>query len=278
MKNMTAAELDSFASNPDHFDAKYQVVACSECVPWEERIPKAIFYGSLTRIRQVLIDQAVIRPDLFDVKWTGGSGIEAWNPLSNEPPLPPPTATSDAADESAVDPAIRSQDESDSPVDAALGHAGFLAPLLNLRAPGPSQQPSGRYKYVIVLEGRDGHASADRLAPLLANSGAVVLLQTSEFRYHFSSRLRPWVHYVPLAHSAADATEKIEWLEQHPHLARKIAINAHNFGVSHLRLEDTFCYVLSALKAVSAVLNGSDLLTPWNPVMVWHTLFDFNEG
>lgn len=54
----------------------------------------------------------------------------------------------------------------------------------------------GKYKYLLVMIGSDGLASADRLPTLLAHSGAVVLLQESEFSYHFSARLKAWVHYV----------------------------------------------------------------------------------
>lgn len=92
-----------------------------------------------------------------------------------------------------------------------------------------------------------GFATADRFPDFIAHSGGVVLLQESEFSYHFSERLKPWVHYVPLAYNAADVVEKIEWLKAHDHLAQRIANNARNFGRSYLRLEDYYCYVSSYL-------------------------------
>ena len=58
----------------------------------------------------------------------------------------------------------------------------------------------------------------------------MILLQEAGFDYHFSTRLQPWVHYVPLTYSMADATEKIEWLIAHDDMARRIAQNARNFG------------------------------------------------
>ena len=48
------------------------------------------------------------------------------------------------------------------------------------------------YKYLIVLAGVSG---ADRLNTFLAHSGAVILLQETDFRYHYSAFLKPWVHY-----------------------------------------------------------------------------------
>ena len=48
------------------------------------------------------------------------------------------------------------------------------------------------YKYLIVIA---GVSSADRLNTFLAHSGAVILLQETDFRYHYSAFLKPWVHY-----------------------------------------------------------------------------------
>ncbi len=47
------------------------------------------------------------------------------------------------------------------------------------------------------------------MASILAHSGAVVLLQGSDLVFHFSEKLKPWVHYVPLTFSMADMTEKV---------------------------------------------------------------------
>lgn len=60
--------------------------------------------------------------------------------------------------------------------------------------------------------------------------GAVILLQETSFFFHFSVRLKPWVHYVPLAYNMADATDKIEWLKANDELAQRIASNGRNFG------------------------------------------------
>jgi protein glucosyltransferase len=93
----------------------------------------------------------------------------------------------------------------------------------------------------------------------------VVLLQESEFSYHFSARLRPWVHYVPLSYSAADLIDKLEWLRAHDDLAQRIAKNAKAFGDSYLRLEDHLCYAATALSTVGRLLNGSDALDAMDP-------------
>lgn len=139
---------------------------------------------------------AILRPDLIEAKWTGGTGVMAWNPTSEEEKFP-----SDIFDSRFKETSTETK-------------VGYLKPLLQNRLQDSVDVYVGKYKYLAVLTGAGGSATADRLADFLAHSGAVVLLQESEFSYHFSSRLRPWVHYVPLSYSASDLIEKIEWLKE----------------------------------------------------------------
>eukprot|EP01038_Epipyxis_sp_PR26KG_P005900 gene5900-8140_t len=67
---------------------------------------------------------------------------------------------------------------------------------------------------------------------------------------------------------ALSGLEKIEWLIEHDELAQQIAINARNFGRSYLRLEDQFCYVLTALEQIALVMNNTDALVPFDPLRV----------
>ena len=52
-----------------------------------------------------------------------------------------------------------------------------------------------KYRYLIVLCGLYG---SGRLNQILAHSGAVIMLQESDYLYHYSSFLKPWVHYGKL--------------------------------------------------------------------------------
>jgi hypothetical protein len=81
---------------------------------------------------------------------------------------------------------------------------GFISNVIGARIREAVDMRAGQFKYLVVLLGlNEGYATSDRLAALLAHSGAVILLQESSFSYHFSSFLKPWVHYVPLAYSLA---------------------------------------------------------------------------
>ena len=122
-----------------------------------------------------------------------------------------------------------------------------------------------RYKYLVVLA---GISAGERLTTYLAHSGAVILLQETDVVYHYSARLIPWVHYVPLSYTASDLIDKIEWLRANDKLARQIAKNAYAFGKSFLRLEDFYCYTATALRAFGNVTTP-DARQPYNPSRIY---------
>jgi hypothetical protein len=59
--------------------------------------------------------------------------------------------------------------------------------------------------------------------------------------------------FFPPFRSAADVVEKIEWLKSHDKEAQQIAVNARNFGLSYLRLEDQYCYVATLLDTLGGL-------------------------
>ena len=109
-----------------------------------------------------------------------------------------------------------------------------------------------------------GNSGADRLATFFAHSGSVVLLQETDYLTHFTSRLKPWIHYVPIAFNAADLVEKVLWLKAHDNIARRIAKNGWVFGKSYLRLEDYYCYAAAAMENIASIEVGSDALQHFN--------------
>ena len=138
----------------------------------------------------MIYDAAALRPDLLDVSFAP-SAMEAWNPLSDEP---------DRAMWLGVDPDPKNYTQN-------RNHPGFLQPIMKFN--DKRGYDPRHYKYVIVPVGSGDMSSSGRLAGLLAHSGAVVLMQMNTFAYHFSARLVPWVHYVPLSYSMADIIDKV---------------------------------------------------------------------
>lgn len=214
---------------------------------WSERIPKAAFAGYLSEVRQVFFDVALRNPDLIDAHWRGTSDVPPWHPASTEDPMPED----------------RENTFYHHIPDKSI-NTGYIEPLLSLRV-DDAVNVIGQYKYLVVLTGAGGFATADRLAEYLTYSGSVVLLQESEFCYHFTERLKPWVHYVPISYSAADVAEKVRWLREHDDLAQRIQLNAQNFAKSYLRLEDYFCYMATALDSIAQIQKGTSALDPFSP-------------
>eukprot|EP01033_Poteriospumella_lacustris_P005111 gene5111-3651_t len=219
--------------------------------PWAERLPKAAYFGSWSPIRQYAFDAATADPDLFDVAFGLSDGDEIFplNPTLREKRITSKDAEKFHPTDSAA-PAIRSQ---------LPGSAKALLPFAKSRPYFP-----GHYKYVVVMLAMDGEATSGRLAELLAHSGAVILLQESSLRYHFSARLIPWVHYVPLSYSSADLVRKVRWLREHDDLAQQLAANARAFARSYLRIEDYYCYALHAMEAVASGM-GDDADDGFSP-------------
>jgi hypothetical protein len=226
-----------------------------EDIPWDLKINKCAYYGTLTENRQIFFHHAITRPDLIDVGWTMDYlGPFDWNPHSQNPHR----MNSDTVNEF----------QNTSTSSGRSSSAGYNSNLL------PTQLKHGgvnfvkKYKYLVVLTGLNGDALSGSLNNLLTQSGAVILLQRSPFLYHYSSHLKPWVHFVPLSYSGDDIVEKIEWLQAHPHMARRIAENGRRFGQSYLRLEDYFCYFVNIFESIAQRVNHTDSVEPFDPLEI----------
>jgi len=219
---------------------------------WIGRRSTAAFYGYLwgtpsATARQVALDLGRQHPDLFEVGWTAAFDVQAWNPLSDERNVLNTEALLKLKAQG-----LGKRASSGSDTNVASLPAGFLRSYqgqVQKQRVSPYDYLSST-KYLLVLSGNNG---ADRLGPFLAHSGAVLLLQENDALSHFSHRLRPWVHYVPVTHSAADLADKVRWLQQNDDLAYQLARNAYFFGRSFLRLEDYYCYTARSIFEIADV-------------------------
>ena len=228
---------------------KYEI---SRSVPWEEKLTKACFYGTTHYMRQYILDVAIMRPDLMDAGWTRvADDLIPWDPRSEDGPQ-------------SRDMYSRQREESMKRNDPIETRPGFGSSYYPYKLDS-SVHYIHKYKYIVVINGLNGRATADRLASMLAYSGAVVLLQETPYYYHFSYHLKPWIHYVPLAYNYADVIEKIEWLMEHEDLAKQIVANAQAFAKSHLRLEDYYCYVANALEVIADHTRGTSATETFYP-------------
>ena len=220
---------------------------------WAGRKNKAIFLGQLfgdrmaSIVRQVVLDLSVDRPDVVYARFDDAHRISNYNPSSDE--------TEDMHE------ILKKRKYSHVPdTNSRPGYLRHYAHL-HTREKMPIVDYMRDYKYLLVLA---GSGSSGRLCTFLAHSGAVILLQETEYLYHFSQRLKPWVHYVPISFMASDLVEKVEWLRAHDDMARQIARNGRMFALSYLRLEDYYCYVAAALMEFAGVADPSALV-PFSP-------------
>ena len=83
-----------------------------------------------------------------------------------------------------------------------------------------------QYKYVLCMEGND---AASNFAWALGS------ISCPFHTYPFSSEtvlfagIRPWVHFVPIAHNGSDLREKLDWCYANESACSRIAQNGHDY-------------------------------------------------
>eukprot|EP00746_Dinoflagellata_sp_MGD_P013156 gnl/MRDRNA2_/MRDRNA2_128309_c0_seq1.p1 gnl/MRDRNA2_/MRDRNA2_128309_c0~~gnl/MRDRNA2_/MRDRNA2_128309_c0_seq1.p1 ORF type:complete len:465 (+),score=78.81 gnl/MRDRNA2_/MRDRNA2_128309_c0_seq1:113-1507(+) len=108
-----------------------------------------------------------------------------------------------------------------------------------------------KFKYLLDV---DGVTVSWRAYQLLA-AESVLLLQDSDLGEFFFQDMKPWVHYVPVAHDLSDLLHKIQYLRDHDDEALKIAREARLFWMRDLNFGATQCWALSALKFAAQVTS-----------------------
>ena len=92
------------------------------------------------------------------------------------------------------------------------------------------EEQASHAKYGVCI---DGNVAAFRLRHLFAVE-FVVLFVESRWRIWYSSMLKPWCHFVPVAADLSDLIEKIEWCQKNDEAAWEIARNGRKFFEEHL--------------------------------------------
>jgi len=246
------------------YETKQYLDEITHQLSWSQRKPLAAFIGSCDPYRQILFDQSRMAPEqLHTLFWIHPNcNLKPSNPLSNEKEINSQTLTqyTDVLNTTEIEAIAR---------NTTAYPAGYVLPLLSIGSTAGGRYNPGEFKYIIVTLGSYARSTSGRLAGLLAHSGAVVLLEKTPFFYHFSARLQPWIHYVPISYSMADIVEKIQWLQAHDEFAQKIVRNAKHFARSYLRLEDYYCYAATSLETIGQIMSKTDVIEPFQPVKLY---------
>jgi hypothetical protein len=241
-RNFPRSHDDYAASSPKYGYYRKGAFHSYSYSDWKIRIPKAAYFSSLGNNRMIIFDMQTARPDLIDARWIGKELF--FDPIPSDPFSP--------EDDFGISDVTKFYQEPET----KLG--GGLRSMMKYHINGSFPYLKRRYKYIIVISGYENQGLSGRLNHLLAHSGAVILLQTTDMEYHYSARLKPWVHYVPISFNAADVIRKVEWLRQHDEFAYQLAKNAKAFGDSYLRLEDYFCYIAALQEQLGQIFESSD--------------------
>jgi hypothetical protein len=89
----------------------------------------------------------------------------------------------------------------------------------------------GRYRYQIDIDG-NSNSWPGLFQKLL--SGSTVLKVSSPYGYRqwYYDRLKPWVHFVPIASDLSDLVEKVEWVRDNDKQAREIGQRGRELAFS----------------------------------------------
>ena len=132
-----------------------------------------------------------------------------------------------------------------------FGGAGSSALDATLREKGMSDAEGGfmtwhealRYRAALVI---DGNTVPDRLAFILASSTAVLKVK-SRRREAYHSKMRPYVHYVPVKADASNLESQLVWALANATRLRGIARNGATLALTHLSRRATLCHWTSLL-------------------------------
>lgn len=109
-----------------------------------------------------------------------------------------------------------------------------------------------RYKYQILV---DGFTCAFHRAYWQLFSDSVIFKQQSPDYQWYYAELKPYVHYIPVAHDFSDLIEKIEWAKAHDDEARQIALQATEFAQTHLTYSDIMLYMYLVINEYAGLIR-----------------------
>ena len=187
-----------------------------------------------------------------DVRWEDRAPVAFWRGTTTGHPLDPKTGWRSLprivlceiarSNGSLVDAGISAIAQVDDAVRDEIEASGLMRPFV------PSIQ-FNRYKYQIDIDGNT-NSWPGLYQKLLTGSPVLKVQSPVGHKQWYYDRMRPWIHYVPVAADMSDLMEKMEWLRSHDHEARAIGeqgrslANALDFEGELKRAGRTICAAL----------------------------------
>ena len=191
-------------------------------MPWDKRVPTAVFRGACTGCGVSVHDNARINLAHMDAAWSQSPGV----------PL---------LDAGLVDPFPRLKKLAGSRKIRVI-NVDHLSKTVSLKSfMTPEEQ--GAYKYAVYVE---GNVLAYRLGGMF-DSGSVVLYVNSEYQPWYFHLLRDGVNCVLVQRDLSNLRSKLLWLRQNDSQAQRIAEQGRRLAEVVLSKPDILDYVQSLL-------------------------------
>lgn len=123
-----------------------------------------------------------------------------------------------------------------------------------------------QYKYILHI---DGFVAAWRMAIELF-SMCVILKVDSLWVEHYYDDLIPYVHYIPIKNDLSDLIQTIAWCNDNPDLCYKIALNAYNYAIANITMNNVCNYLVKLCNLCdNEIANDDDIInnTPINVIL-----------
>ncbi|KAL4071930.1 glycosyltransferase family 90 protein [Scleroderma yunnanense] len=113
-----------------------------------------------------------------------------------------------------------------------------------------NQKEEGRYKYIFDI---DGNGWSGRFKRLIASNS--LIFKATIYPEWYSSRIVPWVHYVPIQISYTDLYDALAFFRIHDDLAARIATQGKEWSQKFWRKEDMTAYLYRLLLEYARVAS-----------------------
>jgi hypothetical protein len=130
-----------------------------------------------------------------------------------------------------------------------------------------------KYKYLIDLAGGGG-TTWTGTAMKLAMPG-LLMHHVTPMKDYFYDRIKPYVHYVPVASDLSDLKEKFEWAESNPEMAKRISDRGTEF-MRYLGTEEGFgqFYEEEFTQPLRRIIDAYQPVSKTHPGKTWKEIIE----
>ena len=116
-----------------------------------------------------------------------------------------------------------------------------------------SMKKHPRYRYVMDI---DGNCAATPRLPLLMHTQSTIFKNMTPSIQWFYGRLKPYVHFIPVAEDLSDLLLQLQWAHNHDKECKKVAKNAALLAEEIFTQESIYLYLYRLLEEYAKLQNS----------------------